>query len=174
MRPLCPVRLVLPGQLLLLAGCTNSSLGQPDLGDDTCPYEGEWALLDVSCGSFGAFAPFYERFDHAALVLTSAQAGCTAQVTLEGGECVASERWALTFDEVDPEIGELQSTGILTCDPVGCSFGAGSCLPGVGAGTGSVTMVLGDQGLVVSGGMGAAGADLDCPLGLTATFATAL
>lgn len=160
--------------LLLIQACANSSLGRPELIDSECPYEGRWTLSEVDCGAFASFEPFFERYETATLVVSSSQTGCAVQVGLEGVSCAATERWAITLDEDDDTTGELESSGILACEPEGCSFdGTTPCLPGAGAGTGEVTLSMADDVLVLSGGFGAAADDLDCPLGLVATFVAA-
>lgn len=157
--------------LSFLAACTNSGLGQPDPTEEACPYSGSWSLVDVSCGAFQSYEPFFERYDGATLDVTAIPTGCSVQVSLTGGTCAASERWTVTLDELDLSVGELESGGVAACEPVGCSFGSSTpCLSGTGAGAADVTLDLVEPELVLTGDFGAAGADLDCPLGLVATF----
>jgi len=155
-----------------LSGCANSSLGRPELLDERCPWAGRWTLTDVSCGSFGSFRDFYERFDGASLVASGTETGCAVQVALDGVACSATERWTVVLDETDEMRGDLESTGILACEPSGCSFdGSTPCLPGAGAGSSPVEIVASEDQLVLTGAFGAASEGIECPLGLVATFA---
>ncbi|MEM6928015.1 MAG: hypothetical protein AAF602_13875 [Myxococcota bacterium] len=157
--------------LVLLQACANSGLGQPDPIDESCPYVGTWALAGVDCGAIPTFEPFFARYDDAMLEVSAAPAGCSVQVELFNAECRATERWTITLDEEDPGLGELESGGIAACDPDGCSFdGTTPCLPGTGAGASGVSLALSEPELVLTGALGAAAADLECPLGLVGTF----
>ncbi len=157
--------------LLLVSACANSSLGRPDPVEDTCPYVGTWSLVDVQCGATGSFEAFFERYDDASLTVADSPTGCSVQVELVGGGCASTERWSVALDETDPTIGDLESGGIASCSPDGCSFdGATPCLLGTGAGASPVTLDLVEPELEVSGDLGSAGEGLACPLGLVATF----
>jgi hypothetical protein len=140
-------------QLSILAGCSNSGLGQTDVATgttgDTGPatvalqdcgsadlsWVGTWNLSAVRCGTF-EFDDWYDSHDSATMVVAQDPAGgCTVETTIVGPTCSRVENWTFTVP-VGTEV-EVDRKGIASCDPAACTFAPTDppCNPGDFAGT---------------------------------------
>lgn len=155
---------------LLWLSCANSGLGQDPVPEEvSCPFEGQWSLVDVNCGAFAA-SEFFERYDTATLVFSSGATGCDVEASLLGPFCTSIERWSLSDAlETDPTRFSLTSNGIAGCEPAECAFddGATPCLVGEFAGSREIGLERVDRTLLVTG---AFDDQVDCPLGLETSF----
>lgn len=153
--------------------CTNSGLGQPDpvSPENDCPIAGRWELTAIQCGAFD-FVAATDRYD--GIVLTAAEGGmadCLVDVRLTGLSCGANVTWSLSWSDDDPQTATLLSDGVLACEPGGCTFDDGSaCLVGAGRGDDVVQTDVVEGQLIIDGAFADLASELECPLGLTATF----
>jgi len=123
---------------ILLLSCTNSGLGlnpTADTGPLTigCPWEGEWKLAVVECGSFPYADEWNSSYDDAEMVIAAEGDGCTVEFEWSSGTCEEKEAWTitpivpeLTEDEEDSYEYDGKATvsygGITECDPGACEF----------------------------------------------------
>jgi len=128
--------------IILLLSCTNSGLGlnpTADTGPLTvgCPWEGEWELAVVDCGSFPYADEWNGTYDDAEMVITAeGENSCAVAFSWSSGTCSEEEAWEivptipeLTEDEEDEWEYDGRATvnyqGITSCDPDGCEFEQG-------------------------------------------------
>lgn len=117
----------------MLMACTNSGLGKTSTGDtgvEPCPWEGEWEMTSVRCGTI---PDEYEKWtnayaDSVMVITTGADGICEVEFTWSAAKCAEKEEW--TLDPDYPEQSTVQwngdtlwvNQGVTECSPPSCTF----------------------------------------------------
>jgi len=117
-----------------LLACTNSGLGKNPTGDTgpdvaDCPWEGEWELSSVKCGSGLDYDKWFDSYADNTMEISAAEGGgCDVEFTWSAAKCAEKEQWL--FTPKYPEESTVQwsgetewiNQGISECSPASCSF----------------------------------------------------